>query len=195
MFFLLRKVLFGFSEGAPPVGCRRVHSHRFSHEFPEDPPILPIDSAIEPKMEPFLSAADAILDAVAHAQIASVSYVSNPFVGVADLHLLSKDVLPRIGPGDEEAIAAIAEPSLRELSRARKLLVVDVSSTRLQLEWEYSGAVLAELLRADLDGDGAEEILIQYYTHAVGGTLGYGSIGLLRRPEPGSMFEYVADWR
>jgi len=48
LFFLLRKVLFGFSEGAPPVGCRRVHSHRFSHEFPEDPPILPIDSAIEP---------------------------------------------------------------------------------------------------------------------------------------------------
>jgi hypothetical protein len=40
--------LFGFSEGAPPVGCRRVHSHRFSHEFPEDPPILPIDSDIEP---------------------------------------------------------------------------------------------------------------------------------------------------
>src|SRR5208283_765093 len=47
-FFLLRKVLFGFSEGAPPGRCRRVHSHRFSHEFPEDPPILPIDSAIEP---------------------------------------------------------------------------------------------------------------------------------------------------
>jgi hypothetical protein len=49
LFFLLRKVLFGFSEGAPPVGCRRVHSHRFSHEFPEDPPILPIDSDIEPQ--------------------------------------------------------------------------------------------------------------------------------------------------
>jgi hypothetical protein len=147
------------------------------------------------KMEAFLSATDAILDAVAHAQIASVSYVSNPFIGVADLHLLSKDVLPRIGPGDDEAIVAIAEPSLRELSRARKLSVVDVSSTRLQFEWEYSGAVLAELLRADLDGDGAEEILIQYYTYAVGGTLGYGSIGLLRRPEPDSMFEYVANWR
>jgi len=33
----------------PPVGCRRVHSHRFSHEIHEDPPILPIDSAIQPE--------------------------------------------------------------------------------------------------------------------------------------------------
>jgi hypothetical protein len=39
-----------FREGEAPVGCRRVHSHRFSHEFPEDPPILPIDSAIEPDL-------------------------------------------------------------------------------------------------------------------------------------------------
>jgi len=48
--------LFGFSEGAPPVGCRRVHSHRFSHEFPQEPPILPIDSAIEPNIQAALEA-------------------------------------------------------------------------------------------------------------------------------------------
>ena len=49
MFFLLRRVLFGFFKGGEaPVGCRRVHSHRFSYEFPRRSPIQPIDSAIEP---------------------------------------------------------------------------------------------------------------------------------------------------
>jgi len=45
-------------------------------------------------------------------------------------------------------------------------------------------AVLVELLRADLDEDGIEDLLIQHYTYAVGGTLGYGSIGVLRRTGP-----------
>jgi len=143
------------------------------------------------KMEAFLSAADAVLDSVAHAQIAEVTYVSNPYVGVADLQLLPKDVLPWIGPDAEKAVAGVTEPSLRELARTKRLLIVDVSSTRLQFEWEGAGAVLKELLRADLDGDGLEELLIQYYIYAVGGTFGHGTIGILRRLGPDVMFEYM----
>src|ERR1035437_4286292 len=47
LFFLLRRVLFGFSKGAkPPSGAG--DSHRFSYEFPRRSSILPIDSATEP---------------------------------------------------------------------------------------------------------------------------------------------------
>jgi hypothetical protein len=31
-----------------PLGCRKVHSHPFTHEFPEDPPILPMNSGTQP---------------------------------------------------------------------------------------------------------------------------------------------------
>jgi hypothetical protein len=51
--------------------------------------------------------------------------------------------------------------------------------------------MLKELLRADIDGDGIEEILIQYYTYAVGGTFGYGFVGTLHRSGPDAMFEFV----
>ena len=129
------------------------------------------------KMEAFLSSADAILDAVSRAKVPSLSHVTNPSVGVADLQLLPRDVLPTIGPDHERRIAEVTEPSLREMARAGKLRIVDVSSTRLLFEWEGAGAMLKELLRADLDGDGVEEILIQHYVYAVGGTLGYGSVG------------------
>jgi hypothetical protein len=143
------------------------------------------------KMEAFLSSADAILDATTRAQVPSLSYVSNPSVGVADLQLLPKNVLPTIGPDHERRIAEVTEPSLRELTRAGKLRIVDVSSSRLLFEWGGAGAMLSELLRADLDGDGMEEILIQHYTYAIGGTLGYGTVGILHRSGQDVMFEYV----
>jgi hypothetical protein len=127
----------------------------------------------------------------AHAQIASASYVSNPYVGIADLHLLSKDLLPYIDPHRETLLAEMTERSLRELARNRKLLIVDVSSIRLHFEWMGAGAILEELMSADLGGDGLEEILIEYHTYAVGGTLGLASVGVLRRFGPEEMFEYL----
>src|ERR1035437_9163620 len=52
LFFLLRRVLFGFSKGAkPPSGAG--DSHRFSYEFPRRSSILPIDSATEPNIQPW----------------------------------------------------------------------------------------------------------------------------------------------
>src|ERR1035437_7834209 len=40
-----------FRGSEAPVGCRRVHPTDSPTNSPEDPPILPIDSAIEPKVE------------------------------------------------------------------------------------------------------------------------------------------------
>src|ERR1022692_1861733 len=39
-----------FRGSEAPVGCRRVHPTDSPTNSPEDPPILPIDSAIEPKI-------------------------------------------------------------------------------------------------------------------------------------------------
>lgn len=147
------------------------------------------------KMQAFLTSADAILDAVTRAEVPSLSFVSNPSVGVADIQLLPKDVLPTIGPDHDRRIGELKECSLQELARTRSLKIVDVSSTRLVFEWEGAGAMLRELLRADLDRDGVEEILVEHYTYAVGGTLGFGSIGMLRRSGADKMFEYVQEGR
>lgn len=142
------------------------------------------------KMGAFFRAADAVINAVAHAQIATVSFVSNPFVGVADLRLLPKTVLPRIGP-DSDSELLLPVNSLRELALRNEIQVRDVSSNRLRFEWDSAGAVLIELLRADLDGDGLEEVLIQHITYAVGGTLEFDSVGILRRLGPDEMFEFI----
>jgi hypothetical protein len=56
---------------------------------------------------------------------------------------------------------------------------------------------LTELMRADFDYDGVEEILIQMYFYIKGATFRHLSIGMLRRRYLDSMYEYEswdADW-
>jgi hypothetical protein len=142
------------------------------------------------KMEGFVSAASAILDAVSRAQLPAISYLKSPHVGVADLHLLPKDVLSKFGPDQTAMIEDLGNVSLRELTRLGKISIIDVSSTRLDVVFNGFGTILKELLRADLDGDGLEEILVQHYTYAVGGTLGFSFIFMLRRNNQDAPFEF-----
>jgi hypothetical protein len=114
---------------------------------------------------------------------------------VADINLLPIGLLPWIGPEYEEMIAGIKALTLKELNLSGEISIIDVSSTHLHFEFRGCGAVIRELLRADLDGDGLEEILIQYYIYAIGGTFGASMIGTLRRPYQDGLFEYVPNTR
>jgi hypothetical protein len=97
-------------------------------------------------------------------------------------------MLPRLGP-DEGLIEALGDVSIRELVLSQVVSLIDVSTYRINLHFQGSGAMIRELLRADIDGDGAEEILVQYYLYAIGGTI-VSHIGVLRRHEPHSRFTY-----
>lgn len=54
------------------------------------------------------------------------------------------------------------------------------------------GQQLIEVVRADFNDDGAEDILLFEYCNATHGTLGYGGIRMLTRKEPFSLFETLA---
>ena len=145
------------------------------------------------KSEAFLKTASAILDAVTRATVPAISYVNDPYCGVADLQLLPKEILPMLAPDDEEEMASMEETSLSQLAQNGKIEIINVSSKQIHFTWKGWGALLSELLRADLDGDGSEEIMVQYYTYAIGGTHGHGEVLILRRTDPGQMFKF-ASW-
>ncbi len=142
------------------------------------------------KMEAFVSVANAVLEAASGAQLPAISYFRSPHAGVADLNLLPAGVLPAISPDGATRIASLGNATLRDLALSGEVSIIDVSSNRLNVAFEGLGMVLKELLRADLDGDGVEEILVQYYIYAIGGTLGISSIGLLRRSGPEALMNY-----
>jgi hypothetical protein len=141
------------------------------------------------KMAGFLHTAHATIAAVARARVAAVSYLRDPYAGVCDLHLLPTATLPVIGPDMDSELKRLTEKNLKELAVKDIIHICDVSSTRLHFQWQFAGAAFTELLRADLDGDGVEELLIQYPTYAVGGTLTFVAVGMLRRVGSDEMFE------
>lgn len=145
------------------------------------------------KMEAFLSAASAVLDAVSKVQVARVSYIRSPHVGVADMDLIPASVLPCWSDDHRDRILNLTESSLRQLNQEGRISIIDVTSGKLHIVFDFSGLVLVELLRGDLDGDGIEEILVQHHSYAVGGTVGAASIGVLHRRGPNERFEF-ADW-
>ncbi len=53
------------------------------------------------------------------------------------------------------------------------------------------GQQLIEVARADLNGDGIEDILLFEYCYATHGTLGYGGVRILTRTGPSKRFEDV----
>ncbi len=142
------------------------------------------------KMEAFLGAANAVLEVVSCAQIPVVSYVRSPHKGVADLNLFPAEILPTLSPDGEAEIRALGDVTLQELVLSGKVSIIDVSSTRLTAAFDGVGMSIRELLRADFNGDGIEEILVQYYVFAIGGTLGLSSIGVLNRSGPVELFKY-----
>lgn len=142
------------------------------------------------KMEAYVAAANAILDVASRAKVPVTSFVSMPHVGVADLALLPPSVLPEVSPDDREKIESFGKASLEELLQKDEISVLSVSSNRLNIKFGGFGMALMELMRTDLDSDGIEEILVQHYTYAIGGTLGASSIGVLRRRSPNVPFEY-----
>lgn len=136
------------------------------------------------KMSLPLMRASALLEAASRARLAAISYIKSPHVGVADLYLLPAYLLPRVGDEQKQDGESLSSSSLQSFLSAKKISILSVSSDQLSVVIGDIGMLLQELLRADLDGDGIEEILVQRTIYATQGTFRAYEIGLLRRPEP-----------
>jgi hypothetical protein len=145
------------------------------------------------KMSLPLMRASAVLEAASCARLAAISYVKSPHVGLADLRLLPAYLVPRVHSGERQGGGDLFTDSIQALLSAEEASIVSFSSSHLGVISGDFGTSLQELLRADLDGDGIEEILIQRIIYAVAGTFRHYGVGLLRRPEPDVPFSFE-DW-
>lgn len=116
----------------------------------------------------------AIIKAIEVATPADKSYLED--VSLAELHLLSADIISATDLQTERSSV-----SIRDLVRAESIQVRDVSAKHLELITGGSGLILDEILRADLNSDGREEILVAYSEYAIGGTFGASGVLVLKR--------------
>lgn len=128
-----------------------------------------------------------LLNSLQAAAAPSVSYVSDPRVGVLDLSLLPFSLFPCIGEVAEEAdLNATYQSKVDE----GVLVIRRIRQNLLQVEEpEGMGQQLIEVARADFNGDGIEDILLFEYCYATHGTLGFGGIRTITRKSNDGMFE------
>lgn len=131
-----------------------------------------------------------LLSALARASLPLQSYLSEPRVGIVDLHLLPISLFPEIA--EEQGDRFEAGATYATLVKKGGLIVADLTSNSIRIqEPEGMGQLLIEAARADFNGDGLEELLVFEYAYATRGTLGYGGVLILGRASQDALFERI----
>lgn len=113
------------------------------------------------------------LMALAKATLASESYIAEPRVDLPDLYLLAFSMFP--DPSASVSDPPVSTETYKDKVDRGELVIKNIGSTILNIEQpEGMGQQLVEVVRADFDGDGVEDILLFEDCYATHGTLGLG---------------------
>ena len=136
------------------------------------------------KMAGFFVLPSAVLSAIEKARPALNSFIRDPRIGVSDLRYVPSSLLPYLVSQPELDCATLEDV----LAKGRLTIR---STTSYSVEFEYSGMIrlLVEVMRADLNGDGVEDILVWSYQGVIEGTHSFVSTMVLSRPSPQALFE------
>lgn len=129
-----------------------------------------------------------LLSALQGADMATASFIANPKVSIMDLSLMPFSLFPIMGDRDDAVDLSI---SYQDKVDDGSLVIKRVSQNLLTVESDCMGQQLIEVARADLNGDGIEDILLFEYCYAIGGTLGYGGVKMITRLTAAGMFELM----
>ena len=139
------------------------------------------------KMSTFFEHQCELLNAIKTAKVPECSFIDNPRVGVVDLQLLPFSLFSLLGdvPDVDDTTATYqskVDDGTINIKRIKQNMVCVE-------EKEGMGQQLIEVLRADFNGDGLEEIMLFEYCYATHGTFGAGRIRILSRNTFDGSFE------
>ena len=98
-------------------------------------------------------------------------------------YLLPVTLLPALSSECIEELKRFEFEGIRipDLITQGKVKIISSSSLSLTPHYNYMGLYLIEILRADLNNDGIEEVLLSWYEWALEGTFGAGGTVVLTR--------------
>jgi HNH endonuclease len=127
------------------------------------------------KEEAFFKKAYSLIHALSIAQVADTSFL-NERVGLNSLELLPVTVLPCLSRDDVDELAELNARgvSVEGLAKEGRVRIERASRDHVSLIFEHLGKAFWAVFRADLNGDGIEDLLVSTYLWATEGTLGVG---------------------
>jgi hypothetical protein len=145
------------------------------------------------KEEAFFKRAYSVIRAFSIATVAETSYLDESAVGLDSLEFLPATLLPVLSRDGADEIAKLDEQgaSIADLVRDGRVEVEESSRNHLSFTFSYLGQAYWTLLRADLNNDGIEDMLVSTYKWATQGTFGFGDVMVLTRLGPGQRFQVV----
>jgi 5-methylcytosine-specific restriction endonuclease McrA len=132
----------------------------------------------------------AVFTAIEQAQPARVSFIREPRTGIIDLKYMPVSMLPKGQISQEDGDCK----TLEEIQRKGNLKVILSISHSLHIEYGYFSRIIVEIMRADLNEDGIEDILVYWYDSSLQGTYGDGGTFVLTRRTTDAPFERLSSW-
>lgn len=135
------------------------------------------------KEETFFKRVYALVAALAQAKVPMYRFISDQKVSIANFDLLPVTLLPALSSDQVEELQCFKSEGIfiPDLIAQGRVKVVSSSALSLTLHYDYMGLYLNEILRADLNDDGIEDLLVGNYEWALEGTFGAGGTVALTR--------------
>ena len=119
------------------------------------------------------------------------SFISNPKVGVVDIQLLPLSLFPVLSDIEQTYGYNIENVTYQDQVKKGLLKVIGVGQNWFSCEDDGLRQHLTEVMRADFNGDGIEDILIFEGVHATQGSFRFFQIIILTRRSIDGKFEIV----
>ncbi len=150
------------------------------------------DTGFEVKMSVWFKFQCGLLNALETAEIPRESFISDLKVGVINLELLRFAIFPyNLADILDWEEARDMKTTYQDMVDAEELRVKSADKHILRVEDEGMAQTMEEVVRADFNNDGIEDILVFEYHRAIGGTLGFGGIIMLTRKSTDGKLEEV----
>jgi len=135
------------------------------------------------KEETFFKRIYALVVALAQAKIPKHRFISDLNVSIENFDLLPVTLLPALSSDslDELLRFKSAGVGIKDLVAQGRVKIISSSLLSLTLHYDSMGLSLNEILRADLNDDGVEDLLVGSYEWAIEGTFGAGCTIALTR--------------
>jgi hypothetical protein len=143
------------------------------------------------KMQGFFIKTCGVVNFLKVAQPYLYSHITEASVSIKNTELLKLTLLPSFSPDFRETVSNTKDITIKDWIDKGLIKLFDTPENILSIEYDGMGAYVTELMRADLNNDGTEDLLLFVYNYAVKGTLGYGYLSVISRRSDEDLFEEI----